>query len=194
MASYELIESPVGTLFLGCSGAGIHRIDFLEQHDAPAEGSGVHALEWSVERLARDSGEDVSRGRHPLLAQAASQLREYFEGTREAFDLPLAPRGTAFQLRVWNALARIPHGETRSYGEVAEMVGRASAPRAVGAANGQNPIVIVVPCHRVVGANGTLTGYGGGLHRKTWLLDHEARSLPLFASAAARDAEVVPAS
>src|SRR5690606_26543840 len=115
-------------------------------------------------------------------ADAARQLREYFEGARTTFDLPLAAHGSEFQRRVWATLMEIPAGETRSYGWVAERIGRPSASRAVGAANGQNPIVIVVPCHRVVGANGTLTGYGGGLQRKRWLLEHETASLPLFAA------------
>ncbi|MSQ42562.1 MAG: methylated-DNA--[protein]-cysteine S-methyltransferase [Dehalococcoidia bacterium] len=92
------------------------------------------------------------------------------------FDLPLDPRGTAFRLRVWAALREIPAGETTTYGVIARRVGRPAASRAVGAANGQNPLAIVVPCHRVIGADGTLTGYASGLHRKRWLLDHEAAS------------------
>lgn len=109
----------------------------------------------------------------PLLAQARAQLEEYFAGSRRTFDLPLAPRGTAFQRAVWRALSTIPFGVTTTYGEIAATVGKPSASRAVGAANGQNPIAIVVPCHRVIGANGTLTGYGGGLPIKEWLLRHE---------------------
>lgn len=103
-----------------------------------------------------------------------SQLAEYFDGRRTAFDLPLAPRGTPFQLKVWEGLRAIPFGDTIPYGELARRVGLAtSASRAVGAAVGQNPIGIVVPCHRVVGANGSLTGFAAGLDRKRWLLDHE---------------------
>src|SRR6202012_510460 len=108
-----------------------------------------------------------------LLAQARAQIEEYFAGTRRDFDLPLAPRGTAFQRSVWHALATIPFGVTTTYGEIAAAVGRPTASRAVGAANGQNPIAIVIPCHRVIGANGTLTGYGGGLPTKEWLVRHE---------------------
>jgi methylated-DNA-[protein]-cysteine S-methyltransferase len=111
--------------------------------------------------------------RTPVLTRAAEQLAEYFAGERRDFDLPLAPRGTSFQVAVWRALEQIPFGATCSYGELARVVGRPSASRAVGAANGQNPLAIILPCHRVIGANGDLTGYGGGLPLKRWLLDHE---------------------
>jgi len=110
-----------------------------------------------------------------VLALAADQLREYFAGHRRAFDLPLGPTGTGFQQRVWTALCAIPFGQTRSYGQVAAAIGRPAASRAVGAANGRNPIAIIVPCHRVIGADGSLAGYGGGLPRKRKLLDLEAR-------------------
>jgi methylated-DNA-[protein]-cysteine S-methyltransferase len=114
---------------------------------------------------------------------AALQLREYFEGRRRRFDLPLAPRGTAFQLEVWNQLILIPYGETRSYLDVANAIGRPAACRAVGAANGANPLPIVVPCHRVIGTNGSLTGFGGGIEVKRQLLGMEARGVsPLFAA------------
>jgi methylated-DNA-[protein]-cysteine S-methyltransferase len=112
----------------------------------------------------------------PVLVRAREQLDAYFAGERETFDLPLAPRGTAFQRSVWRALLAVPFGVTCSYGDIAKAVGRPKASRAVGAANGQNPIAIVVPCHRVIGANGTLTGYGGGLPLKEWLLRHEQRA------------------
>ena len=111
----------------------------------------------------------------PVLARAAAQLAEYFAGTRRDFDVPLASRGTAFQQRVWRELARIPYGETRSYGELARALGSPSASRAVGAANGKNPISILVPCHRVIAGSGALTGYAGGIAAKRWLLEHEAR-------------------
>jgi methylated-DNA-[protein]-cysteine S-methyltransferase len=103
------------------------------------------------------------------------QLDEYFAGARRTFALPLAAQGTAFQRAVWASLVEIPYGATRSYGELASALGKPSASRAVGAANGRNPISIVVPCHRVIGANGALTGYAGGEERKRWLLQHEAR-------------------
>jgi methylated-DNA-[protein]-cysteine S-methyltransferase len=113
-----------------------------------------------------------------VLAQAAAQLAEYFAGARRELDVPLAPRGTAFQRLVWAQLARIPYGETRSYGELARALGRPAASRAVGAANGRNPISIFLPCHRVIASSGELTGYAGGLPAKAWLLAHEARAAP----------------
>jgi len=115
----------------------------------------------------------LPRGRSAVLDQTCAQLTEYFAGDRRDFDLPLAPSGTEFQVAVWRALADIPFGVTCSYGELARVVGRPSASRAVGAANGRNPISIILPCHRVIGSNGELTGYGGGLPMKRWLLDHE---------------------
>lgn len=108
---------------------------------------------------------------------AVRQLGEYFAGTRTTFDLALNPSGTPFQRLVWDALRTIPYGEVRSYGEIAEQIGRPGAARAVGLANGSNPIAVIVPCHRVIGASGALTGYGGGLPRKQFLLDLESRVL-----------------
>jgi methylated-DNA-[protein]-cysteine S-methyltransferase len=113
------------------------------------------------------------------LARAAEQLREYFAGERREFDLPLAPSGTEFQLACWRALTEIPYGETRSYGEQAARIGRPDRARAVGAANGANPIAIIQPCHRVIGADGSLVGFGGGLETKRRLLDLEAGILTL---------------
>jgi methylated-DNA-[protein]-cysteine S-methyltransferase len=107
----------------------------------------------------------------------AKQLAEYFSGKRTVFALDLAPRGTPFQLAVWNALLEIPYGDTISYAELARRIGKPSAVRAVGAANGANPIPVIIPCHRVIGSNGTLTGYGGGIERKQWLLALEGRRL-----------------
>jgi methylated-DNA-[protein]-cysteine S-methyltransferase len=106
--------------------------------------------------------------------EARAQLREYFAGTRTEFDLDLDMRGTDFQRKVWDALLTIPYGETRSYGEIARQIGRPDRARAVGAANGQNPVAVIVPCHRVIGSDGSLVGYGGGLERKRLLLDLEA--------------------
>ena len=114
------------------------------------------------------------------LPEARRQLDEYFAGTRQVFDIAIRLHGTEFQRQVWDALLEIPYGETRSYGEQARRIGLPDAPRAVGAANGQNPVSIVVPCHRVIGANGALTGYGGGIERKRWLLAHEARQRTLL--------------
>lgn len=180
MAFYTTLDSPVGPLFIGGSAAGLHRLTFLEPKESPLRT--VYTLAGSVAALERDAGEAAQRDDRAA-APVVDQLTEYFQGVRTVFDLLLAPRGTAFQLAVWDALTAIPAGETRSYGEVATMLGQPSASRAVGMANGRNPIAIVVPCHRVVGANGTLTGYGGGLDRKRWLLQHEASSMPLFAAA-----------
>lgn len=117
-------------------------------------------------RFGAGGAQDAS----PLLDAAEAQLREYFAGARRTFDLPLAPHGTAFQQRVWAALRAIPYGETRTYGELAAAIGSPNASRAVGMANHRNPIPIIIPCHRVIGANGTLTGYAGGLEIKQKLL------------------------
>jgi methylated-DNA-[protein]-cysteine S-methyltransferase len=127
-------------------------------------------------------------GRSDVLVATARQLDEYFAGKRRDFDLPLAPRGTGFQTLVWRALLQIPYGETWSYGQLARTIGRPAASRAVGSANGRNPIPIIVPCHRVIGASGDLTGYGGGLPIKRWLLDHEARARGAVAPRAGRQA------
>lgn len=131
----------------------------------------IHFLESPLEPGRR------SDHAHPLLAEARRQLVEYFAGDRTGFDLPLRVRGTGFQARVWAALAGISYGRTRSYREIAAEIGRPTAVRAVGAANGRNPLPIVVPCHRVIGADGSLTGYAGGLATKTWLLRHERQVL-----------------
>jgi len=114
-----------------------------------------------------------------VLLETARQLGAYFAGERESFDIPLKPAGTPFQLRVWSALRDIPFGETRTYGQLASAIGDPSAMRAVGAANGRNTIAIVVPCHRVIGADGSLTGFGGGIERKKFLLRLEGRELRL---------------
>lgn len=161
---FSTMPSPVGTLTLAA------------EHDADTGADALTALLF--ERHAHgpertnDWREDAGRSR--VLAEARRQLDEYFAGERLAFDLPLAPSGTPFQLRVWAALREIPYGATTSYGEIARHLGDPRATRAVGAANGRNPISIIVPCHRVIGASGSLTGFGGGLDRKRWLLEHEA--------------------
>lgn len=112
---------------------------------------------------------------HPLLNKCCKQLQEYFAGTRIEFDLPLKQQGTPFQQKVWDELLRIAYGKTISYLELSKRIGDVKAIRAVGTTNGKNQLAIIVPCHRVIGSNGTLTGYGGGLWRKKWLLDHEAK-------------------
>jgi methylated-DNA-[protein]-cysteine S-methyltransferase len=126
--------------------------------------------------LRFDEDARASEDQHPVLDEVERQLRAYFAGERLTFDLALAPEGTAFEQRVWRALADIPAGETTSYGALAATTG--SVARAVGAANCKNPIAVVVPCHRVIGSDGSLTGYAGGLERKRWLLAHEAAHPP----------------
>ena len=147
------VDSPVGPLLLTSDSTALTRLLFGGRPDPT----------WSTEPC-------------PVLDRAVTQLAEYFRGERTDFDLPLAPAGTPFQLAVWQALRDIPYGETINYGELATRVGNVRASRAVGLANGRNPISIVVPCHRVIGANGSLTGYGGGLDRKRLLLDLERRA------------------
>lgn len=146
-------DSPIGPLVLQCDGSALVGIWLPGSADAP------HATAGPADTA-------------PLKA-AVQQLTAYFAGQRTTFDLPLALRGTAFQMRVWDQLKAIPHGETISYGELARRVGSPAAARAVGAANGRNPLPIVIPCHRVIGANGKLVGYGGGLAIKEALLKIE---------------------
>ena len=113
----------------------------------------------------------------PILTECVRQLGEYFSGRRTCFDIPVHQKGTEFQQSVWNVLKNIPFGKTVSYGDVAKMLNNPKSMRAVGAANGRNKLWIIVPCHRVIGANGSLTGYAGGIERKKWLITHEARNL-----------------
>lgn len=148
-------RSPLGELTLESDGAALVRIRLpQEKHPAPDEGA-------------------VRRDDAAPFAAAVAQLDEYFAGKRRSFDLPLAPTGTAFQKAVWRALLRIPYGRTTSYGALADQLGKPTASRAVGAANGRNPLPIVVPCHRVIGSSGRLTGYAGGLEAKRTLLELE---------------------
>jgi len=158
--AYGYLDSPVGRLLIAGDGERLHRIGFPHGRRAspPPEN-------WRRE----DS----------LFSDAFAQLRDYFDGTLTRFELPLHFAGTPFQNAVWSALRDIPFGETISYGELAGRIGRPGASRAVGAANGANPLPIVVPCHRVVGADGSLTGFGGGLETKQYLLNHELGCLAL---------------
>ncbi|MFB3825612.1 MAG: methylated-DNA--[protein]-cysteine S-methyltransferase [Bryobacteraceae bacterium] len=135
------------------------------------EDAGVRAIEFNAE----GDGDGVRNPKNPLLVEAASQLTAYFDGRLTRFNLPLQMEGTPFQVRVWRALESIPYGETRSYAQIAAQIGAPRAMRAVGAANGANPLPIVVPCHRVIGGGGKLVGYGGGLPLKKRLLELEAR-------------------
>jgi methylated-DNA-[protein]-cysteine S-methyltransferase len=161
------IDSPVGPLLVAGNDEGLQLIEF-------------HAPRHPMRR-----GEHWREGDHPVLRQAEAQLGEYFAGKRRHFALPLAPQGTDFQREVWWELANIPFGGTISYADLAQRVGRPTATRAVGAANGRNPIPIVLPCHRVIGADGSLTGFGGGLPTKQFLLQLEGalpREVDLFAA------------
>lgn len=153
---YTHTDSPVGTLLLVASDSALIMLHIVAGKYVPTVGAN-----W------------IARAEHPLLARAIAELGEYFAGTRRDFRVPLAPQGTPFQQRVWHALCRIPFGETRSYLQQAKMLGEPGAVRAVGAANGRNPIGIIIPCHRVIGADGSLTGYAGGLAQKEFLLRHE---------------------
>ena len=148
--------------------------------DTPIGPVGLVASETALERVLFDGGRLRPEGRSPVLDEAARQLDAYFRGELIDFDLPLGLHGTEFQRRCWLALATIPYGQTVSYGEQARRLGLGpDAARAVGAANGQNPLPIVLPCHRVIGADGSLTGFGGGLHVKRFLLELEGALLPL---------------
>jgi len=151
---YDYLDSPVGRLLLVLDGQGLRRVHFENSR---------HAFRLD-EEWQRGPG---------ALHEARAQLKAYFAGKLKTFDLPLAPQGTEFQQQVWLELLRIPYGATTSYGDIARRIGDVTASRAVGAANGQNPLAIVVPCHRLIGANGSLTGYGGGLSTKRFLLNLE---------------------
>lgn len=152
MIVHRRIESPAGPLIIAADHTGLRHIEFHQNRRHPADRA------------------DWRGGDNDVLQATEAQLEEYFSGTRRCFDLPLSPHGTEFQLGVWQELARIPYGETISYAQLAQRVGKPMASRAVGAANGRNPLPIVLPCHRVIGADGALTGFGGGLPLKEFLL------------------------
>jgi len=158
---YSEMQSPAGSLLLAADDAGLRQIIFMNGRDRTQPGR-----DWVLDRSA--------------FAETIRQLEAYFAGGLESFNLPLAPQGTPFQLQVWRQLCEIPYGETISYGELARRIGNPKASRAVGLANGSNPIPIIIPCHRVIGSNGKLTGYGGGLPIKEKLLALERRQLRLL--------------
>jgi AraC family transcriptional regulator of adaptative response/methylated-DNA-[protein]-cysteine methyltransferase len=157
------VPSPLGPMLAVASPEALVLLDFVDRRALPTQ----------VQRIRERMQAVFVPGRPPLVDRAETELAEYFAGKRRHFDLPTAQPGTGFQHEVWAALADIPYGETRSYGSLARDLGRPTAVRAVGRANGHNALAIVVPCHRVVGAGGKLTGYGGGLWRKQRLLDLE---------------------
>ena len=160
MTCWSEVASPIGALLLVGEGGVLSGV-YMERHR--------HGPEPEIRSGQRD---DV------VFRAVREQFESYFAGRLTVFDLPLAPQGTEFQQRVWRALRDIPYGETISYAELARRIGRPLAVRAVGAANGRNPISIIVPCHRVIGSDGSLTGFGGGIERKRWLLAHEASHVP----------------
>lgn len=151
MKYFQTLESPIGPLKITADNQSVLAIEFHQ-------------------RAERERPNQITK-------LTAKQLAEYFQGKRKSFNIPLSAAGTEFQKKVWQELENIPFGETRSYLDIAQMVGNTKAVRAVGAANGKNPIPIIVPCHRVIGSNGTLTGFAGGLESKKWLLDHESSQL-----------------
>jgi methylated-DNA-[protein]-cysteine S-methyltransferase len=172
--SRTLLSTPLGNMLALSSDDGLCALEFTT---VKGRARGEERLSRLHARLARwfPPHEIVDR-ETPTIARARAWLAAYFDGTSAAIDgLTLDMRGAPFEKKVWTALCAIPPGQTTSYGAIAQALGSAGASRAVGAANGANPIAIVVPCHRVIGSNGSLTGYGGGLDRKTWLLDHERR-------------------
>ena len=158
---YSQYQSPVGQLLLVGDNDAIHKIEFPNDRK-PVE----PCVEWEKSDL--------------MFSTLSHELDAYFEGSLQHFSVALSPEGTEFQRNVWNALLDIEYGETCNYRDIASAIGKPTASRAVGSANGANPIPIVIPCHRVIGANGTLTGFSGGLHTKHWLLTHEAGEQSLF--------------
>lgn len=159
------IDTPLGEMVAAASETHLHLLEFAHRT----------MLEIQLERVRRATGCDFAPGETTVTAMARTQLAEFFRGDRLTFDVPLLAKGTPFQMRVWDALLRIPVGTTTSYARVAESVGQPTATRAVARANGDNRIAILIPCHRVIGSDGSLTGYGGGLWRKKRLLELEAR-------------------
>ena len=160
------LETPVGVLFAGATGEGICLLEFADRRE----------LESEYETLKKLLNAEIKIGESPYFPQLELQLKEYFEGVRKVFDLPLHFPGTAFQQAVWRELLNIPYGTTRSYIQQSKALKNPDAIRAVAHANGANRMAIIIPCHRVIGKNGSLTGYGGGLWRKKWLLDWEAKN------------------
>ena len=152
---WRTFPTPLGAMLVVVSDTGVTRIDFVD-------------LDQEVD-LTKNSVQQ----KHLILTNALTQLSEYFNGTRTTFSLPLDLNGTDFQKQAWLALARIPYGQTMTYGEQAASIGRPRAVRAIGTANSKNPVAVVLPCHRVIGADGSLTGYAGGMQKKQWLLEHE---------------------
>ncbi|WP_243371404.1 bifunctional transcriptional activator/DNA repair enzyme AdaA [Microvirga solisilvae] len=178
----QWLDTPIGAMLAIVDDRGVHLLEFAERAALPTE----------IKRLRSRVGA-ISFGNHPMLDELARQLERYFSGKSPAFDIPVAQRGSAFEVTVWDALRQIPTGSTRSYGEIARSIGRPDAPRAVARANGANQIAIIVPCHRVIGADGALTGYGGKIWRKQWLLEHERRMAAQIPESPQHSAQAAPA-
>lgn len=165
MITLKYTDTPVGRMRMGASGAGICLFDFEYRK----------SIDSIMKRIETHSGDSFIEGEHPYFNALETQISEYFSGIRKEFDLPLHLLGTPFQKNVWTGLLTIPYGETRSYKQQSVFLRNEKAIRAVAGANGENGIAIIIPCHRVIGEDGSLTGYGGGLQRKKWLLDHERK-------------------
>jgi AraC family transcriptional regulator of adaptative response/methylated-DNA-[protein]-cysteine methyltransferase len=165
--SFERFSTPLGPMLVIGNEEGIYLLEFTDRR----------MLETELKQLEKKFKSPILPGTNRNITELKKQLKEYFEGRRKTFDVPLKIFGTDFQKKAWQALIRIPYGTTRSYKKQAELIDHPKAVRAVGTANGHNRLAIIIPCHRVIGENGKLTGYGGGLWRKQWLLDHEMKNL-----------------
>lgn len=165
MLYLSFTDTPLGIMRMGATDQGICLFDFQYRR----------SIDSIMKRIEQYIGHTFTEGHHPLFDTLQQQINEYFAGTHQQFDLPLHLVGSPFQVSVWQQLLEIPYGETRSYKQQSIALGNEKAIRAVAGANGDNGIAIIVPCHRVVGANGSLTGYGGGLPKKKWLLEHEVK-------------------
>jgi AraC family transcriptional regulator of adaptative response/methylated-DNA-[protein]-cysteine methyltransferase len=161
----QWIDTPIGAMLGVTDDEGVHLLEFAERKALPTE----------IARLRQRVG-PIRFGQSKMLEALAHQVGQYFSGRAASFDIPVVQKGTPFEATVWSALQQVPPGETRSYGELARFIGRPEAARAVARANGANQVAVIVPCHRIIGADGSLTGYGGKLWRKQWLLEHERRA------------------
>ena len=160
----QWLDTPIGAMLAVVDDTGVHLLEFAERAALPNE----------IRRLRERTG-PIIFGQHPMLDRLSDQLERYFSGRSMSFDIPIVQKGTSFETGVWDALQQIPMGQTRSYGELARILDRPDAARAVARANGANQVAVIVPCHRVIGADGSMTGYGGKIWRKQWLLEHERR-------------------
>ncbi len=157
------VATPLGPMMIGVTDEGLCLLEFTDRK----------MIETQLEVIKRRMKAEMVTGKHPMIDRVSMQLDEYFDGKRKEFDVPLVVPGTEFQQKVWDALLKIPYGITRSYKQQADVVGDVKAVRAVARANGENRISIIIPCHRIIGSDGSIVGYGGGIHRKQWLLKHE---------------------